>query len=69
MLPNPEWKAEDQPRVQDSWGNNNADNKNGDIPGWMFREKSNQKETKKIVQKKEDPKKKPAQPKENDNCA
>ena len=53
MLLHPEWKAEDQPRVQDrtSCGNNNAYNKNGNIPGWMFREKSNQKEPRKLFRR------------------
>ena len=47
MLPDPDWKAEDQPgvRARTSGGNkekDNDDNQGGDIPAWMFR-RSNQK--------------------------
>ena len=46
-LPDPDWKAEDQPgvRARTSGGNkdkDNDDNQGGDIPAWMFR-RSNQK--------------------------
>ena len=46
MLPDPDWKAEDQPgvRARTSGGNkdkDNDDNQGGDIPAWMFR-RSNQ---------------------------
>ena len=51
MLPDPDWKAEDQPGVgaRTSWGKkdkDNDDNQGGDIPAWMFR-RSNQKTEKK----------------------
>ena len=73
MLPDPDWKAEDQPgvRARTSGGNKDKDNdddQGGDIPAWMFR-KSNQEKTVKSVPKKRDSKKKPARPKENDNHA
>ena len=72
MLPDPDWKAEDQPgvRARTSGGNKDKDdddNQGGDIPAWMFR-RSNQK-TEKSAPKKRDSKKKPAQPKENDDRA
>ena len=70
MLPDPDWKAEDQPGViaRTSDGNkDNDDNQGGDIPAWMFR-KSNQK-TEKSALKERDSKKKPARPKENDDHA
>ena len=70
-LPDPDWKAEDQPgvRARTSGGNkdkDNDDNQGGDIPAWMFR-RSNQK-IEKSAPKERDSKKKPAQPKENDDC-
>ena len=69
MLPDPYWKAEEEPgvRARTSRGNKDKDNDNnqgGDIPAWMFR-RSNQK-TEKSALKKRDSKKKPAQPKAND---
>ena len=72
MLPDPDWKAEDQPgvRARTSGGNkdkDNDDNQGGDIPAWMFR-RSNQK-TGKSAPKERDSKVKPAQPKENDDRA
>ena len=72
MLPDPDWKAEDQPgvRARTSGGNkdkDNDDNQGGDIPAWMYR-RSNQK-TEKSAPKERDSKKKPAQPKENDDRA
>ena len=72
MLPDPDWKAEDQPgvRARTSGGSkdkDNDDNQGGDIPAWMFR-RSNQK-TEKSAPKERDSKKKPAQPKENDDHA
>ena len=72
MLPDPDWKAEDQPgvRARTSGGNkakDNDDNQGGDIPAWMFR-RSNQKSEKSAL-KERDSKKKPAQPKENDDHA
>ena len=72
MLPDQDWKAEDQPgvRARTSGGNkdkDNDDNQGGDIPAWMF-SRSNQK-TEKSAQKERDSKKKPAQPKENDGRA
>ena len=68
----PDWKAEDQPRVRarTSGGNKDKDsddNQCGAIPAWMFR-RPNQK-TGKSAPKERDSKKKPAQPKENDDCA
>ena len=72
MLPDPDWKAEDQMgvRASTSLGNKDKDNdddQGGDIPAWMFK-RSSQK-TEKSALKKRDSKKKPAQPKENDDCA
>ena len=72
MLPDPDWKAEDQPgvRARTSGGNKDKDNdddQGGDIPAWMFK-RSNQK-TEKSAPKERDSKKKPAQPKENDDRA
>ena len=72
MLPDPDWKAEDQPgvRARTSVGNKDKDNdddQGGDIPAWMFK-RSNQK-TENSAPKKRDSKKKPAQPKENDDRA
>ena len=72
MLPDPDWKAENQPgvRARTSGGNkdkDNDDNQGGDIPAWMFR-RSNQK-TEKSAPKERDSKMKPAQPKENDDRA
>ena len=66
MLPDPDWKAEDQPgvRARTSGGKDNDDNHGGDIPAW----RSNQK-TEKSAPKERDSKKKPAQPKENDDRA
>ena len=61
MLPDPDWKAEDQRGAQarTSGGNNNDDdNRGGDMPSWMF----NGGEI-----KTRDSKKKPAQIKKNDN--
>ena len=47
MLPDPDWKAEDQreARAKTSGGNNN-DNQGGDMPSWMFKEESNRGKTK-----------------------
>ena len=69
MLPDPDWKAEDQPafRASTSGGikdKDNDDDQGGDIPAWMFK-KSIQMKTEKSAPKKRDSKKKPAQPKEN----
>ena len=62
MLPDPDWKAKNQPgvRARTSGGNNHKDNDNqgGDIPAWMF--KSSHEKTEKIAPKKRDSKK-PAQ--------
>ena len=49
MLPDPYWKAEVQrgARARTSGCNNNDDdNQGGDMPSWMFKEKSNRGETK-----------------------
>ena len=72
MLPDPDWKAEDQPgiRAMTSGGNKDKDNNDdqvGDITACMFK-RSNQK-TEKSALKKRDSKKKPAQPKGNDDHA
>ena len=72
MLPDPDWKAEDNPgvRAMTSGGNKDKDNdddQGGDIPAWMFK-RSNQK-TEKSAPKERDSKKKQAQPKENDDHA
>ena len=49
MLPDPDWKAEDQKvQVRTSVGKNNEDDKQGsDMPIWMFKEESDRMETKK----------------------
>ena len=65
MLPDPDWKAEDQrgARARTSGGNNkDDDNQGGDMPSWMFNEESNIGEI-----KKRDSKRKPAQLKKDDN--
>ena len=67
ILPNPDWKAEDQreARARTSGGNNDDnDNQGGDMPSWMFKEESNRGKT-----KNRDSKKKPAQIKKNDDHA
>ena len=49
MLPDPDWKAEDQEGAQarTSVGNNNDDdNQGGGMPSWMFQDESNREETK-----------------------
>ena len=49
ILPDPDWKAEDQreARARTSGGNNNNDdNQGGDMPSWMFKEDSNKGKTK-----------------------
>ena len=66
MLPDPDWKAEEQreARARTSGGNNDDnDNQGGDMPSWMFKEESKRKT------KIRDSKKKLAQIKKNDNCA
>ena len=73
MLPDPGWKADDQPgvRARTSGGNKDKDDdddQGGDMPVWMLR-KSNQEKTEKSALKKRDFKKKPAQPKGNDDHA
>ena len=72
MLPDPDWKGEDQPGVtaRTSGGKKDKDSNDdagGDITAWMFDKKSKQK-TEKSAPKKRDSKKKPVQPKENDDC-
>ena len=72
MLPDPDWKAEDQPgvRARTSGGNKDKDNdddQGGNIPAWMFK-RSNQK-TENSTLKDKDSKKEPAQPKENNDRA
>ena len=67
MLPDPNWKADNQKEAQvgTSGGNNdNDDNQGGDMSSWMFKEESNRGKT-----KNRDSKKKPAQIKKNDNRA
>ena len=67
MLPDPDWKAEDQREAQarTSGGNNkDNDNQGSDMPSWMFKEESNRGKT-----RNRDSKKKPAQIKKNDNHA
>ena len=62
MLPDPDWKAEDQRGAQarTSAGNNNDDdNQGGDMPSWSPTEET----------KSRDSKKKPAQLEKNDNHA
>ena len=44
MLPDPDWKAEDQREAgaRTHWGNNDDDDNQGvDMPSWMFKEESN----------------------------
>ena len=67
MLPDPDWKAEDQieARARTSGGNNDDDDsQGGDMPSWMFKEESNRGKT-----KNRDSKKKPAQIRKNYNHA
>ena len=66
MLPEPNWKADNQKeaRARTSDGNNDDDNQGGDLPSWMFKEESNRGKT-----KNRDLKKKPAQIKKNNNRA
>ena len=67
MLPDPDWKAEDQreARARTSGGNNNDDdNQGGDISSQMFK-----KETKREETKNEHSNKNPAQLKKNVNHA
>ena len=67
MLPDPDWKAEDQRGAQartSGANTNDNDNQGGDMPSWIFKEESYRGET-----KNRDSKKKPAQIKKNDNCA
>ena len=66
MLPDPDWKAEDQPGVTagtsgGSKDKDDDDDQGGDIPAWMFK-KSRQEMTEKSSPKKRASKKKPAQP-------
>ena len=73
MLPDPDWKTEDQPVVRartsgDNKEKDNDDDQGGDIPAWMLR-KSIQEKTEKSAPKKRDSKKKQAQPKKNDDHA
>ena len=70
MLPDPDWKAADQPGVRsttkvDNKDKDNDDDQGGDIPAWMF--KSNQEKNDKNSAKKRDSIRKPAQPKESDD--
>ena len=60
MLPDPNWKAEDQRayRARTSGGNNDDDCQGGDIPSWMFKKESNREETKSTAPVKGDSKKK-----------
>ena len=50
MLPDQDWKADDQRGAQarTSWDNTNDhdDNQGGDMPSWMFKEESNREATK-----------------------
>ena len=66
MLPDPDWKAENQREAHSrtSGGNNDDDNQDGDMPSWMFIEESNRAAT-----NTRDSKKKPAQIKKNGNHA
>ena len=55
MLPDPDWKAEDQrgARARTSAGNNNDDNNQGDdMPSWILKEETNREETKNKASKK-----------------
>ena len=66
MLPDPDWKVENQrgTRAMTNGGNNDDDNQGGDMPSLMFKEESNRGKT-----KNRDSKKKPVQIKKNDNRA
>ena len=71
MLPDPDWKIENQPRVRartsgDNKDKGNNDDQGGDIIVWMIKKFSREK-TEKSAPKKRDSKKKPAQPKESDD--
>ena len=44
MLPDPDWKAEDQKAaraITSGGNNNNDDNQGGDMPSWMLKEETN----------------------------
>ena len=67
ILPDPDWKAENQKEAQarTSGGNNNeGDNQSGDVLSWMFKEESDRGKP-----KNRDSKKKPAKIKKSDNHA
>ena len=73
MLPDPDWKVEDQTGVRamtsgDNKDKDNDDDQGGGIPAWMFK-RSNQEKTVKSAPRKRNSKKKPAQPKEIDDGA
>ena len=58
MLPDPDWKAEDQRGAQarTSGGNNNDDdNRGGDMPNWMFKQESNRENTKNREKRRSNP--------------
>ena len=72
MLPDPDWKAEEQPGVRartsrDNKDKDNDDDQGGDLPAWMF--KRSKQKTEESALNERDSKKKPAQPKENDDRA
>ena len=54
MLPDPEWKAEDQrgAPARTSAGSNDDNNQGDDMPSWIFKEETNRGETKNKVSKK-----------------
>ena len=68
MLPDSDWRAEDHPGVstRTSGGNKDIGNdgdQGGDIPTWIFKEKSNQEKTKKRAPKKRSEETSPAKEK------
>ena len=61
MLPDPDWKAEDQREVRArfSGGNtNDDDNQGGDMPIWMFKEESNRGKLRTETQRRSQPRSK-----------
>ena len=69
MLPDSDWKAEDQLGVRTRTSGGNKDKDSNDDQGGYLLNKSSQENTEKSAPKKKDPKNKPAQPKENDDRA
>ena len=61
MLPDPDWKAEDQREVRARFGGGNTnddDNQGGDMPIWMFKEESNRGKLRTETQRRSQPRSK-----------